>query len=181
MSTDAVCNVRSTSIRDVRLLGTNVARRVELTRSKLHSGTVAPGPNLRIWSTPAYPRFPPVHRVDLEGQQRVEPFRSVEGAHGFLAKQNLARTWLHVPGWVVTRAKPYDHARLRISATCLAPHVRPRAVGTPHVPGWVVTRAKPYDHARLRISAICLAAHFPPRAVGTPHVPGWRRDPCVAL
>ena len=31
------------SIRDVRLLAMNVARRVELTRSKLLSGTVCPG------------------------------------------------------------------------------------------------------------------------------------------
>ena len=39
----ALTNVRSTSTPAVRLLGTNAARRVELTRLKLLSGTVGPG------------------------------------------------------------------------------------------------------------------------------------------
>ena len=40
-------NVRCTSTPDVQSLGTSVARRVDLTRSKLLSGTVGPGAILR--------------------------------------------------------------------------------------------------------------------------------------
>jgi hypothetical protein len=56
---------RFTSIRDVRLLGTNVARRVELTRSRLLSGTVAPG------ATYAF-SLRPLSGASLEGSRQGE-------------------------------------------------------------------------------------------------------------
>jgi hypothetical protein len=62
---------RTTSIRDVRLLG-NVARRVELTHSSRVSGTVGLWRNLHLQAKTAFSRFPPVHRTDVEGQQRVD-------------------------------------------------------------------------------------------------------------
>src|SRR5208337_2204671 len=49
---------------------------VELALSELVSGTTAPGATPRLQPKPAFSRFPPVHRVDLEGQQRVELTRS---------------------------------------------------------------------------------------------------------
>jgi hypothetical protein len=50
-SKPAVCYVRFTSTPDVQSLGTSVARRVDLTRSKLLSGTVGPGATFpyRLW------------------------------------------------------------------------------------------------------------------------------------
>jgi len=55
-------NDRFTSIRDVRLRGTSVARRVDLTRSKLLSGTVAPGALAPSSLRRLRPRFRPSSR-----------------------------------------------------------------------------------------------------------------------
>ncbi len=53
-------NVSNTPIRDVRLLGTSVSRRVELMRSKLHSGTVGPGAILPSGHRPLSSRHLPL-------------------------------------------------------------------------------------------------------------------------
>ena len=63
-SKTAIRNGCFTSIRDVRLLGTSVARRVELTRSKLHFR------NGRSW------RIPSVTGTERERAQRVDLTRS---------------------------------------------------------------------------------------------------------
>jgi len=48
----AICNSSFTSTPVVRLLGKNVARRVELTRPKLLSGTVGPGASCALLLSP---------------------------------------------------------------------------------------------------------------------------------
>ncbi len=79
-STDAARYDRSTSIRAVQLPGKYVALRVELARSKLLSGTVAPGAFFPL-------KLRPVYVAAILEEELWKPASVVGTVHKFAAQQ----------------------------------------------------------------------------------------------
>ena len=79
-----------TSNRDVRLLGTNVARRVQLTRSKLLSGTVAPVQSHRTGNSGTM--------ID-SGLQPIRPSASARLSDAASTLMNASRATFAKSGW----------------------------------------------------------------------------------
>jgi hypothetical protein len=85
----SIWNDRLTSIPAVRLFGTNVARRIERTRSELAPGTVSYGATVGFSHLPQCDPYPPFTGANLGRQLRIDPGRPIETLPGHFCERPM--------------------------------------------------------------------------------------------